>query len=126
MALPRSKVTFGNDDDKDSLDEHRQKADKRGSRIGKGIQSIAAPQTADQETVQKHMDFIIKRMNTATVKMIKGKKQLDDLLKNNLKTENNLENIMISNDHSDMNMKEILDSMDHKELDEYMQRLEMA
>lgn len=58
-------------------------------------------------------------MNTATVKMIKGKKSLENLLENNMNVINNLEDIKISKG-DDINMKEILNSMDQKELDDYM------
>ena len=59
-------------------------------------------------------------MNTATIKMIKGKKSLENLLANNLNTKYNLADIKISKDDNDLNMNEILDQMDHKELDEYL------
>jgi hypothetical protein len=33
-----------------------------------------------EDKVHAEADFILKRMNTATIKMIKGKKTLEDLL----------------------------------------------
>ena len=69
--------------------------------------------------------LMLRRMNSATVAMIKGKKSLDKLINDGLKDEHDLDKLYINNQSmKSMTMKQLLESMDQKELKEYEERTE--